>query len=134
MCLLCVIQIPLYVCFVLACIQFGLWFISAGVFICSQGLYGVYVERYTRWAFCFLMGGCLILYFVLIGISLGNRPHTDWAKIVSNNIKNLFITDYEEIERRTSKMHYLNLETYPKHLEHFATLGITTLPSKFIRV
>jgi hypothetical protein len=125
---MCVIQIPLHVCLILTCIQFGVWIVSAGVFTCSWGKYGLYAEQYTRWALCFLAGGCILLYMVLVGILLGGAPHLDWADIVIKSTKSLLISDYEAIERLTPKEHYLDLDVYPSTgpLSNFLTLRFIT--------
>ena len=104
MCIFCTFQIILQVGVILACIQFVLWFISAGVYICSRGKYGLHVERYTRLALCLLSGGTVFTYLLMLGIMLGNYPDVKWPQIVMANLSDLIVTDYEYIEMHTSKM------------------------------
>ena len=104
MCILCTLQFPLKVGWILTLFQFSIWVISMGIYTCSWGLYGKYVEQYTRWAVCTLVGLCILLYFIMIGAQLGAFHYLDWSDIVIANLKKLFLSDYEAIERNTPKL------------------------------
>lgn len=101
MCILCTLQIPLHAGVIMTGIQLCIWFVSAGVFICSWGRYGLYVEQYTRWGLCFLAGATIMCYIVMLGVLLGSAPQYNWPDIIISNIKDLVVTDYEYIAAQT---------------------------------
>jgi len=107
MCILCTLHVPLKVGGILSAIQFGVWIVSAGVFVCSWGRHGLYVEQYTRWGLCFLVGGVITLYVVMMGILLGSNPHHAWADLVVANVKDLVVTDYALLAKNTPKLSML---------------------------
>lgn len=88
-------------CAILTCIQFGVWFLSAGVFTCSAGQHGMFVERYTRWALCSLASLTILTFAILLGVGLASTPNAEWPAMVVYNIKNLFVTDYQDVEEQT---------------------------------
>jgi hypothetical protein len=104
MCILCTLHRPLQVGIVLICAQFAIWVVSAGVFTCTWGKYGLYVEQYTRWGLCFLAGGVITLYIVMMGILLGSHPQHDWADLVILNVKDLLVTNYDLLATQTPKL------------------------------
>lgn len=118
MCLLCQIQIPLKGGWILTCIQFGLWVVSAGVFTCSWGRYGRYVEQYMRWALCFLFGACVLTYIVMLGAIMGSEPQLEWAEIVIRGAKDLLVTDYKEVARAAKNDKKLLPIDHHRPLEH----------------
>lgn len=107
MCILCKLELPLHVGVAMTCVQFCLWFVSAGVFTCSWGKYGLYVEQYTRWGLCFLAGGVVMLYITMMGMMLGSAPQYDWPDLVIANVKDLVITDYDRLAQESRQLMHL---------------------------
>ena len=64
----------------------------------------MYVEQYVRWGLCFLVGGCILFYIIMLGLLLGSHPQFDWPDLVIANIKDLVITDYAHLAANTPKL------------------------------
>ena len=101
---MCFAQMSLQVGQNLACIQFGMWYVVAGVYIVSLGRYGAFMERYNRWALFALTIACALIYLVLLGMHLSGIQQYEWPNFIIQSTRAFIGVDYDHVYDRAKKM------------------------------